>query len=139
MVTTTSAPIKRAIVRQLRASPALVAAIAGGIHEGVAPRKVKYPFVVYQLVSAPYAYQFDGMQVHALVDLTTYAVNPVDANNVDALISGALNEAELAVDGQTTLLCRRVADLPTGPGTDGTGKRIYQIGGSYSVWTDQPL
>lgn len=139
MVTTTAAPIKRAVVQKLRASAPLVAAIRGGIHESIAPRKVRYPFIVYQLVSAPYAYQFDGMQIHALVDVTTYAVNPVDANNIDALISGALDEAELTVDGQTLMLCRRTADLPTGPDTDASGRRVYQVGGSYSIWTDQNL
>ena len=139
MATSTAAPIKRAIVQELRSSPALVAAIAGGIHEGVAPRKVKYPFIVYQMVAAPRDYQWDGFQYHAMFDVSTFAVNPVDANNIDALISGALDEAALTVDGQTTMLCRRISDLPTGPDVDSQGKRIYQVGGSYSVWTDQPL
>lgn len=139
MVTATVAPVKRAVVQKLRASPSLVSAIAGGIHEGVAPRKVRYPFIVYQIAASSYEYQQDGMQIHALMDIYTYAVNPVDANNIDALITGALNEAALSVDGQINLLCRRVADLPTGPDVDSEGKRIYQVGGTYSIWTDQPL
>jgi len=139
MVATTTAPIKRAVVQALRASPSLVSAIAGGIHEGVAPRKVKYPFIVYQLVAAPREYQWDGFQYHSMIDVSTYAANPVDANNIDALISAALDEAALNVNGQTTLLCRRVNDLPTGPDVDSEGKRIYQVGGTYSIWTDQPL
>ena len=77
--------------------------------------------------------------IKALMDISTYAVNPVDANNIDALICEALNEAVLSVDGQTSLLCRRVADLPTGPDVDSEGKRIYQVGGTYSIWTDQSL
>lgn len=137
MTVSSVAPVKRAIVQALRASPALVSAIAGGIHEGVAPRKVKYPFVVYQLVSAPYVWDHTGVIIPATFDVFVYAVNPVEANNLDALIAGALNEAELTVEGQTSLLCRRVADLPTGPDTDAAGKRIYQVGGSYSVWTSQ--
>lgn len=139
MAVATSAPVKRAVVQKLRASPSLVSAIAGGIHEGIAPRKVKYPFVVYQLVSAPYVYDWTGAMLQTLIDVSVYAENPVDANNIDALIAGALNEAALNVDGQTNLLCRRVADLPTGPDIDAEGRRIYQVGGSYSVWTDQPL
>lgn len=139
MVTATVAPVKRAVVQKLRALPALVSAIAGGIHEGVAPRKVRYPFIVYQVVSSSYEYQQDGMQIHALMDVSTFAVNPVDANNIDALICEALNEAALSVDGQDSLLCRRVADLPTGPDIDSEGKRIYQVGGTYSIWTDQSL
>jgi len=139
MATSTTAPIKRALVQKLRASSGLVAAIAGGIHEGVAPRKVKYPFITYQLIAAPYDYDWSAVMIHAMFDISAFAVNPVDANNIDALIAGALNEAGLSVDGQTTLLCRRVSDLPTGPDVDSRGKRIYQVGGTYSVWTDQPV
>lgn len=134
---TSSAPIKRAVVQKLRASPSLVSAIAGGIHEGIAPRKVRYPFIVYQLVAAPYRYNWTGVVIEAMFDVSVFAENPVDANNIDALIAGALNEAGLNVDGQDNLLCRRVADLPTGPDIDSEGKRIYQVGGSYSVWTNQ--
>jgi hypothetical protein len=137
MATSTVAPVKRAVVQKLRASSPLVAAIVGGIHEAIAPRKVKYPFIVYQIVASSYEYDWTGMQIHALMDVSTYAVNPVDANNIDALIAGALNDAALTVDGQTSLLCRRVGDLPTGPDVDAEGKRIYQVGGTYSIWTDQ--
>ena len=139
MATSTVAPVKRAVVQKLRAYSPLVAAIAGGIHEAIAPRKVKYPFIVYQIVASSYEYDWTGMQIHALMDISTYAVNPVEANNLDALIAGALNDAALTVDGQTSLLCRRVGDLPTGPDVDSEGKRIYQVGGTYSIWTDQPL
>ncbi len=132
----TVAPVKRAIVRTMRASAPLVAAIVGGINEGMAPRKVRYPFVVYQLVSSVREHQFDGQQIKSVWDISVYAENPVDANNVDALVQTALNDQDIAVDGQTTMLCRRVADLPTGPDIDSEGRRIWQAGGSYSVWTD---
>ena len=137
-MTTSSAPIKRAIVQKLRASPALVAAIAGGIHEGIAPRKVRYPFLTYQLVAAPYSYTWSAMFLMVTIDVSVFAENPVDANNIDALIAAALNEAVLAMDEQNSMLCRRVADLPTGPDIDSEGKRIYQVGGTYSIWTEQP-
>lgn len=138
MAASTSAPIKRAIVQRLRSSPAIVAAINGGIHETLAPRKVRYPFVMYDLIAAPYDYPWGSVMMRAMFDVFVFAENPVEANNLDALIADALNEAELSVDGQTTLLCRRVADTPTGPDVDAEGKRIYQIGGTYSIWTDQP-
>lgn len=139
MTIASSAPVKRAVVQALRASPSLVSAIRGGIHEGIAPRKVRYPFIVYQLVAAPYSYTWSNVVLGTLIDVSVFAENPVDANNIDALIAGALNEAGLDVDGQNSLLCRRVADLPTGPDIDSEGKRIYQVGGSYSIWTEQPL
>jgi hypothetical protein len=138
MATSTSAAVKRAVVQKLRSSAPLVAALNGGIHESIAPRKVRYPFITYQLVAAPYDYDWTGVILRVLMDVTVFAENPVEANNIDQLIGGVLNEAALAVDGQTTLLCRRVSDLPTGPDVDGEGRRIYQIGGSYSIWTDQP-
>jgi hypothetical protein len=135
----TTAPVKRALVQKLRASPALMAAIAGGIHEGIAPRKVRYPFIVYSLIAAPYNRQWGGVILETLFDVSVYAENPVDANNIDALISTALNEAVLVMDEQDSMLCQRVADLPTGPDIDGEGKRIYQVGGSYSIWAHQTL
>jgi hypothetical protein len=139
MAASTSAPIKRAIVQKLRATPAIVSAINGGIHETIAPRKVKYPFIVYDLIASPYDYLWGSVMLKPMFDVFVFAENPVEANNLDALIAGALNEAELSVDGQTTLLCRRVADTPTGPDVDAEGKRIYQIGATYSIWTDQSL
>lgn len=139
MTLVTSAPVKRAVVQALRASPSLVAAIAGGIHEGIAPRKVRYPFIVYQLVAAPYSRQWGGVILETMFDVMVFAENPVDANNIDALITAALNEAVLTMDEQDNMLCHRVADLPTGPDVDGEGKRIYQVGGTYSIWAHQSL
>ncbi len=139
MAISTSGPIKRAIVQTLRASGPLIAALSGGIHQSVAPRKVNYPFVTYRLITAPYIRDWDQAEIHAMFDVEAWAVNSVDAENIDALLTAALDEASLSVSGQTTLLCQRVTDLPTnGPETDGTGKRIYRMGGSYSIWTTQP-
>jgi len=139
MVTmTTSAPIKRAIVRNARANAPLKAALVGGIHEGFAPAKTAYPFMVYDIVAAPYANLWGSRVIVTLVDLVVFAEKGVDASNVDQLVLNAFDGAQLTVDGQTTLICRRVADIPGGPDTDSEGKRIYQIGGSYEIWTDQP-
>lgn len=132
----TVAPIKRAIVQALRAHAPLVAALRGGISEGMAPRKVEYPFIVFALVAAPIDRQFDGSQMHTLFDIGAFAENPVDASNVSALIVEALDDQEISVDGQTLLLCRRVADLPTGAERDSRGRRIFRAGSSYAIWTD---
>jgi hypothetical protein len=137
MMLTTSAPIKRGIVRHARSSAALKTALIGGIHEGFAPEKVKYPFMVYNIVTAPYASLWGSRVIVALLDLIAFAENGVDANNVDQLILNVFDGSQLEVDGQTTLICRRVADLPGGPDVDSEGKKIYQIGGMYEIWTDQ--
>lgn len=136
---TTSAPIKRSVVATMRGNAPLKAAIVGGIHEGFAPEKTRYPFLTYNLVTAPYADLWGSRMIVALVDVFAFAENPVDANNVDQLILTSLDGAMLSVDGQTSLICRRVADLGGPPQLDSEGKKIYQIGGSYEIWTDQPL
>lgn len=136
---TTSAPIKRGVVRHARSNGPLKAALIGGIHEGFAPEKVKYPFMAYNLVAAPYGNLWGSRVIVALVDIMAFAENGVDASNVDQLILDAFDGAQLTVDGQSTLICRRVADLPGGPDVDSEGKKIYQIGGSYEIWTDQSL
>lgn len=136
---TTSAAIKRGIVRHARANAPLKAAIVGGIHEGFAPEKVRYPFMVYNLVVSPYAGLWGSRVIVALVDMSAFAENGVDANNVDQLILDAFDGSQFTVDGQTTLICRRVSDIPSGPDVDSEGKKIYQIGGSYEIWTDQTL
>jgi len=56
MALTTTAPIKMAIVQKLRANGTFYSALLGGIHEGFAPSKSKYPFLTYQLVYDPIAY-----------------------------------------------------------------------------------
>jgi hypothetical protein len=48
-----------------------------------------------------------------------------------------LQNAALSVTGQTTLICRRVADVVIPPDLDGEGKKIYQVGGTYEIWTTQ--
>lgn len=136
---TTSAAIKRGLVRHARQNAPLKAVIVGGIHEGFAPAKVRYPFMVYNLVAAPYGSLWGSRVIVALIDMWAYAENGVDASNVDQLIADAFDGSQFNVDGQDTLICRRVTDLPGGPDIDSEGKKIYQTGGSYEVWTDQSL
>jgi hypothetical protein len=138
MAHTTSANIKRAIVQTLRASAPLVAASTGGIHWRKAPRKVSYPFLVVSRVAAPYQRDWDQLEIRSLWDVIAYAENSVGAENLDTLVGVALNEAELTVDGQATLLCQRSADIDGGEDTDDEGKQVFQIGGSYRIWTTQP-
>jgi hypothetical protein len=136
---TTSAPIKRGIVRNARASAPLKAALVGGIHEGFAPEKVRYPFMVYTVLAAPYGDLWGSRVIVAMAQMVVFAENGIDANNVDQLIVNAFDGSQFNVDEQTTLICRRVSDIPGGPETDSEGKKIYQIGGTYEIWTDQAL
>jgi hypothetical protein len=147
----TTGPIKRGIVRFTRSNGTLKSALVGGIHERLAPRKVPYPFLVYSEVSAPLLFDWgteaDGghVEIHSLWDLTIYSLKKVEAQNLDALLAGLFSSLSAAEDlaafipGQTVLLCRRTSSTPTGPGRDDEGQYLDQIGGTYEIWTDQPL
>ena len=137
MAISSSAPIKRALVVTLRANGTLHTALTGGIHEGFAPKKVPYPLLTYQLVYDPYGFTWGSVLHLAGFDVKVFSDDSVEANNLDALVLETLDDAQLSVDGQTTLICRRVADLSF-PDVDEEGKKVYTVGGTYEIWTDQP-
>jgi len=136
MALSTTAPIKRALVQKLRASSPLRTAAKGGIHEGFATQRDPYPLIVYQLISAPYYYPWGTAMLLTEFDVRTYSYDGVEANNLDALVTQVLDDASLAVDGQSTLICRRTEDLSS-QSLDDEGKKVYMVGGSYEIWTDQ--
>lgn len=138
MAMTTSTPIKRAIVKKLRASSA-GAASTGGIHWRIAPEKAQYPHLKVSRAAGAYPRaDWDTVDIQSLWDIVAISENSVEAENLDALVTEALNEADLEVDGQTTLLCQRVGDVPDDEDTNAEGARIFQMGGTYRVWTYQP-
>lgn len=137
MTLSTSANVKQALVVALRANNPLHSATSG-IYEGFAPAKATYPFVVYNMVFAPYDFAWGSATLRTAFDIVVFSENSVEANNLDALVIAAINNAEIAVAGQSTLLCRRVADLSS-QDVDQEGKKVYQVGGTYSIWTDQSL
>lgn len=131
------APVKQALVARMRASTPLKTAATGGIHEGVAPQKTAYPFISYSIGYAPWGYTWDSVMIEIPLVVSVFHTNSVEAHNLDALVLTALQEAPLAVSGQSTLICRRVGDLSS-QDVDEEGKKIYQVGGRYEIWTDQP-
>lgn len=135
----TSAPIIQALVQKLRANATLKAALQGDIHEGFAPQGTKRPFVLFSLHYAPIEYDFSSLMYETGVDVFVVADNPVDARNIDALVFTTLQDSEstLSVTGQSTLICRRVSEL-TLTDVSEEGRKIYQVGGVWEIWTDQP-
>lgn len=134
----TPLPIKRALVRRLRQTAPVMSAVSGGIHQGFAPEKARYDFITYTVVTAPQDRTWGSIGQRALVDVFAWSENGVQAENLDALIAETLEDAPLDLGGQNQLLCQRVGATPTGPTTDARGRRIYQIGSTYAIWTDQP-
>lgn len=136
MAPTGVAPIKQAFVQYLRGDAPLKAAVTG-IFEGEALRETKMPYLTYQVIWAPYDYAWGSVILDVGIDIFVYAENGVDASNIDALVAARLHDASLTVAGQSTLICRRIADVVIPPYVDDEGKRIHQVGGTYRIWTDQ--
>ena len=148
MTVSTAHPIDRAIVRTIRAGGRVASytnpegdqPLTGKwLHEAFAPEKRPYPIVTYQrFPSTPRIYLWGSMMIVARYDIKVFSPSSVEAHTLDALIATELDEAELPVAGQSTLICRRMADLGS-PDVDEEGTKIYMVGGTYEVITDQPL
>jgi len=137
MPVTSSAKIKQALVATMRADTSLRTAV-NGFHESFAPAKTNYPFVTYDRVSAPYDYDWSSVTLRSYWDIQVWSRSSVEAEDLDALVTTVLNDASLVVAGQSTLICRRYADLGDRD-VDEEGQPIYMAGGTYEVWTSQPV
>lgn len=144
MTTKTSAPLLQAIVQKLKANSSLLAALPGGIHEGLAPLGTAYPFLVYQLHYAPIDYDWTGALTRTGVDLVVHTRDQVEGRTLDQLVMDTLQNAnfnfaatQLGSSGQSTLFCRRTLDLSS-VDLDDKGQKLYLIGGQYEIWVDQP-
>jgi len=141
MAVTNVGPVKQAFVRALRDITALKAAVGSdGIHEGIAPPKTEYPFVVYSMAASRRRYSFDeNPLLISTFDVFVISADQVEAHNLDQLVLTGMQDKILTFDAgseQSTLLCRRFMDLSF-VNVDDAGKKVYQVGGSYSVWTGQ--
>jgi len=136
---------KQAFVRALRNISALTAAIGNdGIYEGVVTRGVEYPFVVY---SVSFSVRSEDWSHRSMMrtgfDVVVVSDDQVVAHNLDQAIIDGMKDVNLntffeSSSGQSTLYCRRVSDTSFA-GRDGEGEKVYQVGGTYAVWTDQAL
>ncbi len=134
----TFAPIAQALVRALRADSELRTAVTG-FWEGQAPNDLEYPFLTYALItSGREEWDFGGLLKKPRFKVSIWGTDQVQARNLDQLISDILWDKDLAMDEQSTVLVRRTSDISESY-PDGTGKRVYQVGGMYTVWTDQAL
>jgi hypothetical protein len=132
----TSANIRRALVQAVRAAPAYGS--LKGIFRGFAPEETEYPFATYNQVAAPYEDDWSNRMMIAAFDVFVFSRNEVEAGDLDQALADALDGAALTVENMTTLICHRISDIPVPPDPDDEGKKVYQVGGTYEIWTDQP-
>jgi hypothetical protein len=153
---TTEDLVRRSFVRHLRRAGSLVEnSFTGGEHEHPAPRNSGYPLLTYRLVAAPYVDDFTKRTIRSWWDIEIWSKDQVEAGPLDAAVMNELEESvvgiEVPVDPsadpedpetemttQTILYCRRIAGLRDKETTD-EGETVYRVGGTYSIWSDQPL
>lgn len=136
MSRTTEARILRALVQTVRANNSIYSQLSGGVHEGIAPRDAAYPFATIDLVAAPVLDDWTHRQIQSAWDVVVWHEQQVEASNLDEALMNQLEDNFELVDGQTTFLCSRVAGVRL-PEVTEEGKRIYRVGGTYSIWTNQ--
>jgi len=133
----TSQNIWRAVVAALRADNGLKTALTGGLHEGLAPEAVPYPHLVWTaVVPGVKEDTWTSRMYVALADVVVVSRNSVEASNLDQSVSDVLDGVQLSVSGHTSLICHRVSDIRMSE-DDEEGRKIYRIGGSYEIWTNQ--
>lgn len=134
----TSGPLKQALFLAMKGTAPIASAAVGGIHEGFNNRKtIAYPFVTYQLVSAPVVRFWGSKVLVAAFDIVVTGPDPVGVNSLDALITEALDDSELSVTGLKTLTVAREEELPLPPDRNAEGKKLYRNGATYSFWVDK--
>jgi hypothetical protein len=150
MARTTSDLIRRSLVRTLRASADVKSATPGGQHEEIAPQGVTQDFLTYRLVTAPYDDDWSNRTIRSWWDVEITSEDQVRASTADSLVMNVLEDSLLPIEvadeseppemitQQTILYCRRVVDLRDKEITEDR-RTLYRIGGTYSIWTDQPL
>ena len=133
----TSQNIWRALVAKLRSDVTLRTTIVGGYHEGRAPEKVAYPHLVWTpVVPGVNEDDWSSRTIVALADVVLVSRSSVEASNLDQSVNDLLDEGELSVTGQEALICYRVSDIRLDE-PDEEGRKVYRIGGSYQIWTNQ--
>lgn len=136
----TSGPLKQALKNTISGNSEIAAIAVGGVFEGFDNRdEVVYPFITYQLTSAPIVRTFgDGsVGLEARFDIVVFGKNPVEVNSLDALITSLLDGSELEVTGLRTLIVQREEELPLPPERDAEGNKIYANGANWLFSVDQ--
>lgn len=109
----------------------------GGVHNGVAPKGTKAPFVVFQGMPAMHDYTFSKRFVDVLYQVKAISESPwpKEASDIDTVIDTILQDASLTITGYSALCCRREQDIKYPEEVN--GKQFFHVGGIYRVMADQ--
>jgi len=128
---------RQALIRQLRQNLVLKDALSGDWSEGFAPQLTPYPLGVIALHFAPAEYDWTGMVTIIGFDVFVFSkVSFAEADSLDKLVFGTLQDAKLYPTGQTSLTCRRTSSISLAD-EDAQGVAVWQVGGTWQAVTAQ--
>lgn len=96
-----SLPLQLAIIRTLKAAPALAAIVAGRVYHNAPPANAAKPYVSLgpSQISPDLADEYEGQRERFQIDGWSSAPGPTEAKQMGAAIHDALQDADLAIDG----------------------------------------
>lgn len=132
--------LKQAIVKALRDDATLKAATSNEFHEGLSPRDVDYPYVIYDIEWSTRGYNWTSSLMRCGFTVWAVSDDQVEAHNLDALVIGALQDKNLDVGtgGEYTMYLRRISDESIAD-LDDAGSKFYQVGGTFEAWLSSSL
>ena len=129
--------IRQALIRTLRSNLVLKDGLPGDWSEGVAPQGTPFPRGVIQLHYSPLEYDWSGFVAIAGIDVAVFSKDQGEAARLDQLVFTTLQDAVLAVAGQTSLTCRRVSTFSLIDAAPEGTETVFEEGGVYSVLAPQ--
>lgn len=98
-------PLQKAVIAQLKASPAVAELVGDRVFDDVSPAAAK-PYVSLgpRRVIGEYAAEYEGSDVRLQIDGWSEAVGMVEAQKIGQAIRAALHDADLALEGNQRLV-----------------------------------
>ena len=128
-------PVARALVSTLRTNSSLKDALTG-MYEALAPNGAEYPYLTYDLYGSTSKWDFSGAVYKPKFMVQVWSDDQVQARTLDQLVHETLWDVDLGIAEQSTLLCRRTKDV-SNINDAGHGRKIFRVGGLYTIWTGQ--
>jgi hypothetical protein len=111
--------------------------LSGDWSEGFAPQGTTYPLGIIALHYAPDEYDWTGVVTVIGFDVFVISKSDVgEADRLNQLVFGTLQDARLYPTGQTSLKCRRTSSISL-TDEDAQGVAVWQAGGTWEGITAQ--
>lgn len=117
--------------------PAVLAVAQGGVYVGLAPQGTTAPYVVFQFISGVDEHTFAGRSINALYQVQAISRSrwPKEAEDIDTVTDGLMEDATLSVANYSQVLCRRISVVAYTE--EDQGAIVQHVGGLYRIMADE--